>query len=133
MIRFLLLSVLILYGGLSHAEDLMADLETLNLETLQAEKSASNCLIVAQNEQIVIDDCQQASLLLEDINQKFSSFTNLLFSDMTLSKAESSLVMHLINDYNLRLKKATADIKMAKKITGIYNWTNPIAPNYYKY
>lgn len=133
MLKRLLIGALVLFAPYSQAQNLlMTDLEGLNRETLRAEFLALNCLMEAQKSKLITQDCRNADHMVAVINQEMVLLVNYLMKDGMSLGNEFEIVMFKIKDFKARLDKVDDNLEMAKKITGIYNWTNDIAPSYYE-
>lgn len=134
MLKCLFFGALVFFASYSQAQNLlMTDLDGLNRETLRAEFLALNCLMEAQESKLITKDCRNAERMVVGIDQELVFLVNYLMKDgMSLGK-EFTIVMSKIKDFRTRLDKVNDNLERAKKITGIYNWTNDIAPSYYEY
>ncbi|RUR12574.1 hypothetical protein [Legionella sp. km772] len=133
MIKRLLLGVLILWGSYSQAASLLTDLNTLDKETLTAEFLALNCLMVAQKSKLITTDCRQANRLVVYIDKQLVTLIDYLTKDGADLGNDFYVAMSKIKQYRTRLQKVNNNLNLVKKITGIYNWTDKLAPSYYQY
>ena len=110
----------------------MTHLKRLDTQTLTAEFLALNCLMMAQKSKLITKDCREANRSVTYINKELVLLIDYLTQDGADLGNQSALVMDKIKQYRIRLRKINNNLNRAKKVTGIYNWTNKIAPNYYQ-
>ena len=133
MIMRFLLSIGILYGTASFASPLNEELECLNVETRKTEFWALNCIMVAQKNKVIINDCYNADRAVRSIDKQLMKLVDTLTLDPEAEGPEFYTAIKKIKHYRSRLRKVDNNLSLAKKISGNYNWSNTIYPSYYLY
>ena len=117
---------LVLIASYTQAATLAEDLKRINTETLSTEFLALNCVKIAQKDKRITADCHTA------INSELEVLIDYLTQDIVALGPEFYDAMGNIKQFRSRLIKINDNLDRAKKVTGIYNWTDKIAPNYYE-
>ena len=132
MIMRFLFSICILWCTTSFATSLDDNLVRLDAETLNTELWALNCVMVAQKSKLITNDCYSADKSVQAIDQQLMKLIDELTTDSELQSAVFYSAMDKIKHFRIRLLKINNNLSLAKKITGVYNWTDKVYPSYYK-
>jgi hypothetical protein len=122
----------ILFSTTSFASSLKDNLAYLDAATLKAEFWALNCVMMAQKDKIITRDCRSAENSVRSIDKKLAKLIDNLTLDTSLNGPVFYAAMDKIKQYRSRLRKIKSNLYLAKKTTGVYNWTNKIYPAYYQ-
>ena len=123
---------LVLIASYTQAATLAEDLKRINTETLSTEFLALNCVKIAQKDKRITADCHTAIIAVQRIDSELEVLIDYLTQDIVALGPEFYDAMGNIKQFRSRLIKINDNLDRAKKVTGIYNWTDKIAPNYYE-
>ncbi len=132
MIKYLLKGMLVLFCTYGYANTLMTDLDRLNTETLNAEFLAVNCIKSAQKDKLITEDCYEANRDVTIIDKELVGLIDYLTQDEQDLGTQFYVALSKIKQYRTRLKKVNNNLNIAKKVTGVYNWTDKVPPSYYQ-
>ena len=132
MVKKMLMAGLVLIASYTQAATLTEDLKRLNTETLSTEFLALNCIKIAQKDKLITADCRTAIIAVQRIDSELEVLIDYLTQDIVALGPEFYDAMGKIKQFRSRLIKINDNLDRAKKVTGIYNWTDKIAPSYYE-
>lgn len=131
MVRLLIIGLLSLSTTVVQADDITDTLDRINNEIVSTELQSLNCLMVAQKNNTITSDCYDANQTLDNINTELMDLVDTLTSDLSDLRDQFPPIMIKIKQYRIRLQKINDNLERAKEITGVYNWTDKVAPSFY--
>lgn len=132
MIMRFLLSLYFLWCPISFAYSLESILARLNEETLKTEFWSLDCLVAAQKDKILVQDCYWADNSLRTINAQLVNLVHDLTEDADQYDTEFYTALTSVKQMRTRLRKVDNNLARVKRITGFYNWSNTLYPSYYQ-